>query len=390
MEHLEKKIKSIFTIIVMCVLAILSVWNLPVFESVAKEKINENSENSVKNIVTNIENRFRENVKYHNQLVNVYGIYQKAIGHTIVGNFEYVADKKGVLHMINNYTPYDTETFLDGMEKLKTCTDEKGIPMFFVQAPNREIANEEDAIKDFNLDDETMDTITAALRNKGISVLDLREKLLTEGRSFELSDLYFHTDLHMQTDAEIWMLQQVVEYLESEYNIEIKDKKYLTDMSYFTKKSYEFLGNYGRTYGEYFVKSDMFDIYHPNFETSYNFVAVGDESAAKSGTFEDVVMNGYENSEYGKYTYWVTDYMQFMRPVYSYINNYQDDVKLLFVTDSIAYRGIAQLSLATSKITIADPRFFGETDYLKNALEEQYDAVIVIQGNFMLGVPLIM
>lgn len=389
-DVVSKKIKTILTIIVLTCLSVFCVLNIYNFLSISKQKITSQEESTSKNVFSDIENTFRENVKYRNSLVNMYGIYQKAIGHTVVGNFEYVADEYGILHMINNYTPYQAENFIEEMKELKAYTEEKNVPLIYVQAPNREIVNEGSAVTEFNLDDETMNTVVQALKDDGISVLDIRKKLLEEDRTFDLSELFYHTDLHMQTDAEIWMADQVAQYLEENLNIALPDKKYLEDMSHYTKKSYEFVGNYGRTYGKYFVDSDSFDIYHPDFETSYSYSEDGNEAANKTGSFEEILMNGYEDQLHDEYTYWVTDYMHFMTPKYTYVNNNQEDVKLLVITDSMAYRGMSYLSLATHQITIADPRFFNGNDYIRQALEEEYDAVIVLQGNYLIGVPLLM
>lgn len=388
-DMINRKIKSVLAIFVFICLGIFCLRNIYSFLSISKQKITSQEAKQSANVFSDIEDAFRENVAYRDKLVDFYGIYQKAIDHMVVGNFEFVADDDGVLHMINNYTPYQTENFIQEMKELKAYTEEKEVPLLYVQAPNREIANGDSSIAEFNLDDETMDTVVTALKDENIPVLDIREKLLEEDRNFELSDLFLHTDLHMQTDSEIWMADQVAKYLKDQMGLPINNMEYLEDMSLYTKKSYEMVGNYGRTYGKYFVNSDTFDIYHPNFDTSYEYYIPDIEGSNLTGSFDEVLMNGYENKSYDEYTYWVTDYMHFTVPYYTYINNNQENGKLLVITDSMAYRGLSYLSLTTKQITILDPRFFGEVDYVKLAMQEEYDAVIVLQGNYLIGVPLI-
>lgn len=385
----NKKIRTIITVIVLISFGMLCILNLYKFLSISKQKITSEEGKESTNVFSDIENSFRENVAHRNEMVDMYGIYQRMIGHSVVGNFEYVADEYGILHMINDYTPYQTDNFIEEMKELKEYLDEKNVPLLYVQAPNREIVNNNSLVTEFNLDNETMDIVVAALKDNDISVLDIREKLLEEERNFELSDLFFHTDLHMQTDSEIWMADQVAKQLKNEMEIPINNIEYLEDMSLYTKKTYDFVGNYGRTYGKYFVDKDVFNIYHPNFDTSYEYFVPGSEETHIAGSFEEVLMNGYENQPYDEYTYWVTDYMHFTQPYYTYINNNQEEGKLLVITDSMAYRGLSYLSLTTRQITILDPRFFGEVDYVKLALQEEYDAVIVLQGNYLIGVPLI-
>lgn len=386
---MRKKMKTCFALIVISILAMLCLANLKQFLVLFEQKRVEGIEDS--SDFAEIESMFRENISGRNILVNTYGAYQKAIKHSIVGNFEYVADEYGILHMINDKSNTDVKNFTKGLVKLKNYADEKELPFVYVQAPNREIVNENNAaIREFNVDDILETRIIEELQNEEISVLDLRTQLQVSERTFELTDLFLHTDLHMKTDAEIWMADQLAEYLDDKFDIKLNNPEYLSDMTYFDKKTYQMVGNYARTYGEYFVGSDDFDIYHPRFETSFQYYIPGKEESYKNGNFDNVVLNGYEDIEYNQYTYWVTNYGHFMEPYYTYINNNQSSGKFLIITDSIAYRAISQLLLTTQKITVLDPRFFGDTDYVKIALQDDYDAVIVWQGCYLLDAPFIL
>lgn len=384
-----KNIRIVTVIILLICFGLLSIQNIYNFAVITDNKVMV-EDKDLDTVFTDVENTFREQIKNRNDMVNINGIFQKAINHHVEGNFEFVSDEYGVMHMMQITNDYDTKGFVSEIKQLKKYTDKKNVPLLYVQAPNREMANKESAITDFNVDNETMDEVVAGVKKAGVSVLDIRKKLYEEPHDFALTELFFHTDLHMQTDAEIWMINQVAKYLDDEMKIKIKNRDYLEDMTYYDKKTYEFVGSYSRTYGKYFVKSDMFDIYHPKFETSYTYKMEGDDNITGPGDFNTIMLNGYENNPYDEYTYWVTNYMHFTLPSYTYVNNMQNDVKLLVLTDSIAYRGLAYLSLATNKITILDPRFYGNIDYTKLALEnEEYDAVIVIQGNYLIGNELI-
>ena len=383
---MQEKIRTCFILMITFIIAMLCLVNLKRFVTVYEQKKVEGIKEA--NDYAEIENAFRENIACKNILINTYGFYQKAINHTIVGNFEYVADEYGILHMINDTDSDDIEGFTKELKELKSYVDKMGLPFMYVQAPNREVVNGDNAaIKEFNIDDFIETKIVEKLQKEDIPVLDLRTRLSVSERTFELTDLFLHTDLHMKTDAEIWMAAQLADYLNAQFDIEVNNPEYLSDMSYFDKKTYKMVGNYARTYGEFFVGSDDFDIYHPKFGTSFQYYIPGRDDSNRNGTFEEIVLNGYENNEYNQYTYWVTNYMHFMEPYYTYINNSQPSVKLLIMTDSIAYRAISQLLLTTQKITILDPRFFGDVDYVKVALQDDYDAVIVWQGCYLLNAP---
>ena len=384
MDKMQKTICSVITVLVLFVMGVFFLCNIINFLKITKNQLQATEGLNVN--FTTIEDEFRENVFARNQLVDTYGMVQRMLGHNIVGNFEYVADDYGILHMINDYSPYDVDYFLQEMGELQKYLREKDIPLIYVQAPNREVINQGTAIDEFNLDEETMDEVVEGLKELGISVLDIRENLLKDdNRKFELTDLYFHTDLHMQTDAEIWMAAQVAEYLAQTEGIMISNEVYLLDFSNYEKYSYDFLGNYGRTNGRKFVKLDVFDIYHPIFPTLLSYEVPGDPTTYREGPFVEILMYGYESLSYDEYIYWVTNFMKFTLPYYSITNQYQEDVNILVITDSIAYRGLSYLSLTAHKITILDPRFFNGTDYLEMALEDEYDVVLVWQGNYLIG-----
>ena len=385
--------KYIFTGIIIFFLIGMFILNVPVFKDVFDQNVSAQKfeYNNTKKIFSDIENSFRENVKYHNNLVDMYGVYQRILDRNIVGNFEYVADENGVLHIINEQM-LNVLQFVEEMKELKTIVEQKGIPLLYLQAPNREFNNRRGIMEEFNSASNTMDILVKELSSLDISVFDSREKFIANENEldFSLADVFFHTDLHMQTDAEIWMIDQFMDYFENETGLYIDDSLCVRDESLFTKQSYEFLGNLGRTNGSYYVGKDMFDMYFPNFDTSFDYIVPYNEVENRTGKFEDILMNGYTNMDVDKYTYFVTNYMRFTKPYYTFVNNKQENVKLLVITDSIAYRGLAYLALMINKLTIVDPRYFNGFDYINLALEENdYDAVIVIQGSYLVQYPLI-
>lgn len=382
---MTNKIKTVFTMMVLGCLGIFCALNVYKFVSISMDKLENRETEPVKSVFSDIENTFREEVRGRRKLVDLYGLWQKTIDHMVVGNFEFVADN-GTLHMINDHQPWSADKFLGEMTKLKEEADAAGIPLVYVQAPNREMADNNATVTEFNIDNEMMDTVVWDLFCKGIPVLDIREELKTKEHDFPLSDLFFHTDMHMSTDAEIWMAARLAEFLEAQpWGIRFSNKEYLNDMSYFTKKSYEFLGNFGRTNGKYFVGLDTFDLYHPDFPTLYSFYIGGDEASAAQGSYEGAVMNDFESKPIDDYTYWVMDYMHFSCPSYTYVNHNQDGPNILFITDSMAYRGIAHMSLTSHKTTILDPRFFNGEDYIRDELAKDYDVVVVLQETYLMG-----
>ncbi len=393
MKKSKKIIQCCFAVGILAVMVTLCILNINRFHDILMEHLSDmrqNTEAEYKETFASIEQDFQENVRGKRNMVNVYGLYQKAIDHMIIDNFEYVADDYGIIHMINDKEDESIDHFVGEMEELQQCADKRQIPLVYVQAPNREIVNKGSVIEKFNTDDNVTSQIVSRLDKKGISTLDLRTQLQNaEESGIRLEDLYLHTDLHMQTDAEIWMGNQLAQYLQDNLSITIANKEYLSDMSLYDKKTYPMLGNYGRGVGEYFVGLDEFDIYYPKFDTDLEFCIPGKEERSKQGKFEQAVMNRYEQMPYDDYTYWVTNFGAFTEPYYKYTNHKQEETKLLIISDSIPYRAFSYLLLTVHEIDILDSRYFNGTDYLSMVLEEDYDAIIVWQERYLIDTDIV-
>ena len=393
MRKSEKIIQFFFVGVILLVIAVFCVLNIRQFCETFAEHLSgksQEAETEYKEVFASIETDFQEKIYGKRQMVNMYGLYQKSIDHTVVNNFQYVADDYGILHMINDKENKTVDDFVVEMEKLQQFAQEREIPLLYVQAPNREIVNQGTVIPEFNNDNNVEEQIVTKLNEKEIPVLDLRAELDDgKGINFDLKDLFLHTDLHMQTDAEIWMADKVAGYLEDNYSVKISNKEYLSDMSFYDKKTYPMLGNYGREVGEYFVGLDEFDIYHPKFDTDFELQIIGEGAAERKGTFEEAVLNGYEQSKHDEYTYWVTNFGAFPRPYYKYINNNQPETKILVIADCIPYRALSYLALTVHETDILDPRYFDGTDYWSLAAQEDYDAIVVWQECYLLGYDII-
>lgn len=388
----ERLTRDIFAVILLIFMAVFGLKNIMFFvDSLRQNRLEYAAENNkkTKEMLSEVESDYREQFWHKKELVDIYGIYQKVLQRHMVGNFEYIADENGVLHMINYDEHPNVEGLMQEIIELKSIVDEKGIPMVYVQAPNREMCSGGEDIIEFTNNKDIEDQQVDILKVAGVNVLDLRYRILESDLGFDISDTYLHTDLHLGTDAEIWSANEVATYLDEELGVTLANQQYLQDKSLYDKKTYRMLGNYGRTNGTKFVSEDTFDIYHPLTETSFTYYVPGDEAGKTIGSFDEIMLNGYENDEANldnPYVYWVTDFMHFMVPYYRYENNNCMDGKdLLIISDSIAYRSMTYMMMCCKSITILDPRWFGDVDYLSLAMKDDYDAVIVWQGTFLLG-----
>lgn len=382
-KNIYDKINIIAGMILLILVLAFAIYNIPVLYSLGKSNLVNLSRENLQGQLAAIDVQLKQSVKCKNEFTDIYGFAQKVLNKFIIGNFEYLYENEH-MHRIQEYG-YGEDAFLEEVQILNQQMTQAEIPFLYVQGPNREAMVGGEKALEFNPDQQCMNKMVNTLTNNGVDVIDTRE--IFYDADYDLSKVFLHTDLHMQTDAEIFVAGKLAEYLANKTGIQSEQQYLLEDMSYYEKKTYPFFGNYSRNVGKFYLKEDMFDMYYPTFDT--NFTRIDHVTGAEvHGSFQEVVMNRYENQDViDEYTYWVTNYMQFMNPYYTIINhNNEEGAKYLFIMDSIGYRTVSYLALTASEITILDPRFFNGTDYLSIALSDRdYDAVVLYQGTFLLG-----
>ena len=379
-NSLRKKMNAIIAFSAIVIISFFSVKNGKQFKINVIDPIFAADKTTIKEAMSSSETKFQTNFVYKRELIDLYGVTQKVLQRNIIGNFEFIADENGVIHAMRE-KPYETDRFIGKIEKIVKKTEEKGIPFLYVQGLNREIVNTDENM--FNIDDRTMDELITKMQEKNIATFDLRKQLANNPQSFALTDAFLHTDLHMQSDAEIWAADCIAKQMNSAYQIPIANMDYLENMDNYEKRSHEMIGNYARLVGSHYVKSDTFDLYIPKFPTRYA-IDIPAKNEHFEGDFSAIIMNGYENNKIDKYTYWVTDYLRYGEPYYTITNHENPNgPSILVITDSIGYRTLSYLSLTVGKITVLDPRFFNEQNYVDIALENDYDLAMLYQGTFL-------
>ena len=359
----------IFCAFLFCVfiLNIKSLW-----EIISQKEI---SIETWKQTSTTIESEWKNEIVYRNQLIDLYGISLLAFHKDMVGNFEFVKDADGI---IQRFEPEpNTQEFEASIIELKQWLESNDIPLVYIQLPDKSASLA--MSKQFYFSGQRSDSLYESLSKNGVDILDIETIMTTDPKAPLKDDFFFRTDVHLSTYAEFWMSRHLVQYLSENYGIHFETADQVFDQNQYVVSQYEFLGNTARSAGRFFTGTDCFELYIPRFETDMALIdKVGNQTRA--GTFQTVVMNGYENREtIDLYTYWITDYGQYPQPYYQYQNNLNPNApRLLIIADSLFMRGISFLSLACSNVTVVDTRFMQGVPYVEQALAERsYDAVIV-------------
>ena len=352
--------------------------NLPVLREVVNSS--DITYQSWKKNASEIETQLKERMAGRQDLVDLYGVSLRVLGKNMVGNFEFIKDERGIVQMVQNLP--ENDLFEQSVIALHNRLEQEGTPLIYLGAPNK--------VDGFQLSEQlyffgqSLDERVHTLELDGIDVLDAGERMKNSEDAPSPEEFFFHTDVHYSTYGEFWLSKLLVQHLKEVYQIDFPESDFALDVSRFERVKYDFLGNTARSAGQYFVGLDCFENYIPIYETDFTLFNKAREPV-RTGNFETVIMNGYENGENNSiYTYWITNYGQYPEPYYRYQNNLNPEgPKLLVIADSTFMRSTAFLSLVSGEVTVLDIRSMGETPYVQQALDEKrYDAVVICATDY--------
>lgn len=327
---------------------------------------------------TAVESSLKSSFSERANFIDLYGAVQLCLKKNVIGNFEFIKDSNGYMHLLE--ADKDVSTFNADIVRLNLLLKSMDIPLLYVQIPAREIEGITQLPNGFySGSNATMDKLIANAKENGIDYLDVRD-VLRQG-NYSLDEVFYKTDVHIKTEAGFWIDKLIVEHLESICNLSFSNKNEIFDDGNYEIIDRAFLGNLAKSSGKFYAGLDDFRMYIPTFETNYAITNHLDFSQ-KFGTFESVVMNSMQNDPKSDYnTYWITNYLMWPTAFYSITNQNVQDNSLLVIMDSNGLSAISYLSLLAHNITIVDTRYIGKSDFVSAALNSQhYDAVIVLQG----------
>lgn len=325
--------------------------------------------NELQKDLNEVEADVKSGFSYKTRLADIYGVGMKMLNKNIAGNFDFMKTKNGETIQFFLDSHIDTENFTNEMIQLNEYLKERDIPLIYINNPERKLTDGEREFSGYGEFYAEQTEIFESLKNAGIDTVDLNEELA------DADGIYFNTDLHLRTEYEFLTAKLLCRRLIDNYGLDIPEFEKVFNINNYSIASYPFIGNTSRSSGRFVSGIDNFEIYHPNFPTDMN-AYVYDSGLKKSGTYDDVCLNGYEQrKEHNEYTYWVTDVMQYPKSYYE-VNNRVSGPRLLVIADSIMLRAMSFMSLASENLTVIDPRT-DDGSALNNALLMDYDAVFV-------------
>lgn len=331
---------------------------------------------------TAVETILKDSLYGKDNFREVSGMARKLLGRRLTSDGQFYLADDGLIHL-SSAGEASHSILLESTCYLGDQLAEKELPFLIFQTAER--AAYGDSYSQF-VDGGSLNYIEPlkemAIKEK-ISYFDCAQMFAEEGVSSK--DIFFKTDFHYTTQAELLILEYVIEALESKCGLSFPAKTVALNWDNYEIEEYDFRGNLGSNEGESFTGKDCFQYFLPSFDTSL-LLENPSQGISKSGTFENVCMNGYRNMQNDDpRVYRITDYMQWPSPYYTVTNHLVENNHVLVIGDSMTMRMAAYLTLLCHKVTMLDPRYFDGYNYLKNVDFEQVDAVIFLPSDHLLN-----
>lgn len=330
-----------------------------------------------------VENLYAENNVLKEELINLYGLVQKAAGKRAIENFTlYKNDYEKIVSPKPQKSMEEIEAAIQSVMPVFDYIKEKEIPHYYLTSllPIVEEADLPVGVVDYS--EENAAALLQRLWELQVPVIDLRTKNQIHAMAKE--ERFYYTDHHWSLQACFRAYQEVIWNIEKDLGWELDPQKYYTASSSYDEwtEPDSFLGSYGIKVGKYYAGKDDFTVLVPRFETQLTFEAYDAEQKLlfqKAGRFEEALMQKtiVEDTEYNnKYNAFLNNSAIENRIVNQDTENGK---KLLLVAHSYA-RPLAQyLSLCFKEVRMLDPqsgRFDG--NYLNYIEEYTPDMVLFL------------
>ncbi len=330
-------------------------------------------EKEMRQWVAGIESSLTENIRGKGIFSEIYGMAHNILALDVIGAFEYVRDDAGIMQHCEPDGNY--EAFINDMKTLSDVLKSDGIPLLFVQLPDRDkFFNFRDSVHYFG---EASHVLGEALEENGMNVLRIEDFVSLDNPAAQ-RNYFFHSDGHLTTEAEYQNARLITKALAENASLSFPFTNRIYDTENWELVEHELFGGFARSSGKSFSGVDTFATFFPAFETRMR-LTIPETDAVREGDFIEVMTNNFENSNQSN-PYWILNYGQWSQPVYTYENLLvKNGPRLLVLCDSIALRTNTFLALNASTVTVLDPRYFNDRPFLAEYLTMyHYDAVVVL------------
>ena len=351
---------SFCAFVLVCGVLTLTINFREVFGGLVRGYIKSPKNSSVTERLTNslstFDTRMNEYFILHDVALNSYGGIQKMMDKHLIDdvdpNYNVVKLKNNYLTFKSNYNE-DGAGLKDYLLNLKKTCDNNNVDMLYVKKLSKG-TYDWDLLPLFYPYRYTSDyTKTESdLRNAGIGVLDLDEKVQEQGT--DKYSLFYKTDHHWTTKSGLWVCNQIADKLNSDYNFNIDTEKLNVDNYNVEHHSHTFLGTQGTRTGAGYTEPDDFNFIYPKFSTNIDY-EVRNKNIRLTGSFRDTILLN-KTYEEGYHAYMPSTY-----DLTTITNHEANNGKYaVFVVDSFGSVVAPFLSQSFERMDCIDLRYFSE------------------------------
>lgn len=227
-------------------------------------------------------------------LARLYGTYNNNIGwKDIIGsNYDILCMENGFLtYGEQERTPDEITEIADSVLSFSDYLKEEGISFYYVNAGSKVNPNDKQlstANRKQEFTNENGDALLAALAERNVNTLDMREYMIADGLDWYGS--YYKTDHHWKTETGLWAAGVIADVLNERENFSF-------DPALFDPKSYEmttyedsFLGGQGRGLLLTDSEKDSYTRILPRFETELS-VEIPTRDLFLTGSYKDTLFD---------------------------------------------------------------------------------------------------
>lgn len=279
-----------------------------------------------------------------------------------------------IIKMNNGYLAYiqpkledaDIEDLADHVKYFADEMAKRDIPFYYINMGSK-VCPEDKQISDyetnFEYTNENGDALIKACRERGVNVVDMREKLLKSGRDWYES--FYITDHHWTNRTGLWAAGYIANMLNEEAGFSFDLSKFEEDSYNITRYEDCMMGGLGRTVTLVNAKAEPFDVIIPNFDTDITYDIVS-EDRSYEGPYEKAIFD--EDKLNAVLNFKGNDYLN-LPDAYNttHINNYMHSImtnnlecsnegkRILMLEDSYSWYLTSYLALDTECIDIIYP-----------------------------------
>lgn len=245
------------------------------------------SKEDLNKLIARMETGMNEAMLGRMELIEGYGYIQNILGKSEINNFSYVKDKNGYLHYSGFYREADENImeYAKRIRRLQDSVESKGTKVIFVSPPGKYMKEYSSFDKGFPVNEGSRerDELLIALHENGIQTLDLQNKILQSGLSYD--DMFFKTDHHWKIPAAFYSFTQLVDTLDTEFGMQLDPDAYYTDIDNYNIRQYQqcMLGSMGANTGINYGGLDDFTLMWPKCDMEFEWNAEDQKGVPRGG-----------------------------------------------------------------------------------------------------------